>query len=196
MIQGRGQRIRKKTTLALPPRVIGRCYPSAAERCAARTEAYRTSLGNLPVSLRCMANIISSVERVPNNSMKANLFRADASYEVFFKQPLLDRPSGVQAPVQSVYDALSEQFTISVADVQVNQSAIVAQTSIIFNLFNGAGSIELRPDRWRGVFRGLVSDKDTELVIRCLQTAGAAIEKTSDRISGRWRRLSGALRAR
>jgi hypothetical protein len=115
--------------------------------------------------------------------MKANLFRADTSYEAFFRQPLLDRPSGVQAPLQSVYDALSEQFTITVADVQVNQSAIVAQTSVIYNLFNGAGSIELRPDRWRGVFRGLVSDKDTELVIRCLQTAGAAIEKTSDRMT-------------
>ncbi len=115
--------------------------------------------------------------------MKASLFRADTSYEGFFRRPLLDRPSGVPAPLQSVYDALSENFAISVADIQVNQNLVPAQTSVTYNLFNGAGAIEIRPDRWRGAFRGLISDKDQELVLRCLKTVSAAIEKTSDRMT-------------
>jgi hypothetical protein len=78
---------------------------------------------------------------------------------------------------------LSDNFAISVADVQVSQGAVLTQTSIIYNLFNGAGSIELRPDRWRGAFRGLISEKDIEIVLRCLQTVSAAIEKTSDRMA-------------
>ena len=115
--------------------------------------------------------------------MQANWFRADASYEVLFKRPLLDRPSGVTAPLQPVYDALSDNFAISLADVQVTQAALPTQASVTYNLFNGAGSIELRPDRWRGAFRGLMSEKDIELVIRCLQIAADAIEKTSDRMA-------------
>jgi hypothetical protein len=61
--------------------------------------------------------------------------------------------------------------------------ALPTQTSIIYNLFNGAGSIERRPDRWLGAFRGLISEKDNEIVLRCLQTVSAAIEKTSDRMA-------------
>jgi hypothetical protein len=114
--------------------------------------------------------------------MKAHLFRTDASYDVFFKRPLLDRLPSVPAPLQTVYDALSDNFSISTADVQVNQGTSVADTSIVYNLFTGAGSIELRPDRWRGAFRGLISEQDIQLVLRCVQTVAAAIEKTSDRM--------------
>ena len=115
--------------------------------------------------------------------MKAALTRADVTYEVFFKKPLLDRPSGVPALIQSVYDALSEAVTISVADIQVNQSLTPAQTSVTYNLFGGAGSIEIRADRWRSTFRNLISIDDINLITRCIQIAASAIEKTSDRLS-------------
>lgn len=115
--------------------------------------------------------------------MKADLIRADVTYEVFFKKPLLDRPVGVPALIQSVYDALSEAIAVSVADIMVNQSPTPAQTSVIYNLFGGAGSIEIRADRWRGVFHSLVSTEDINLITRCLQIVASAIETTSDRLS-------------
>jgi hypothetical protein len=115
--------------------------------------------------------------------MMASLHRADVAYEVVFKRPLLDRPAGVTAPLQSLYDALSENFTISISDVVVNQSATPSQTSATYTLFGGAGAIELRPDRWRGVFRNIASEPDIELIVRCLSVVGSALEKTSERTS-------------
>jgi hypothetical protein len=113
--------------------------------------------------------------------MIASLHRADVTYDVSFKRPLLDRPGGVVAPLQSLYDALSENFIISIADVVVNQSATPSQARATYTLFGGAGTIELRPDRWRGTFRSIISKTDIELVVRCLSVVGASIEKTSER---------------
>ena len=115
--------------------------------------------------------------------MKTDFFRADTIYEVLFRRPFLDRTPDMQAPLQTVYDALSDHFAISIADILVNQSAVPSQTSVTYNLFDGAGSIDLRPDRWRGTFRQITSAKDAELVLQCLRTAGSAIEKISDRMS-------------
>jgi hypothetical protein len=115
--------------------------------------------------------------------MIASLQRAEIAYEVAFKRPLLDRPLGVPAPLQSIYDALSENFAISIADVVANQSATPSQTFATFNLFGGAGAIELRPDRWRGAFRNITSGPDLEVIIRCLAIVGSALEKTSERTS-------------
>jgi hypothetical protein len=64
--------------------------------------------------------------------MKAHLVRADTSYDVFFKRPLLDRPPSIPAPLQTVYDALSDGFSISIADVRVSQGTNAADTATFY----------------------------------------------------------------
>jgi hypothetical protein len=108
--------------------------------------------------------------------MKATIERADASFEVAFKKPLLDQSRG--APLQKLYDALSENFTLSLADITVNAGPAPAQAFANVALFGGAGSIEIRMDRWRATFRGLRTPEDTKVISRCLELAEGALACT------------------
>lgn len=114
--------------------------------------------------------------------MKATLARADVTYEVSFKKPLFDQ--GAHPPlVQSVYDTLSDNFSISLPDVGVNAGPAPSHIFVVMNLFGGAGSVELRLDRWRASFKGLMNENDRKLIIRCLNLVTVALEGASDRIS-------------
>jgi hypothetical protein len=114
--------------------------------------------------------------------MKATLARADVAYEVSFKKPLFDREREAPPLLQSLYDALSDNFPISLNDISTNMNAPPAQVSATIGLFGGAGWIELRLDRWRAGFRNLRTEEDRKLIIRCLDVAGRAIQTFSDRL--------------
>jgi len=114
--------------------------------------------------------------------MQVTLARADVSYQSFFKKPLLDRPAGTPALIQIVYDALSENFKISVADIVVNQSGGPADSSVMFRLFGAAASIELRSEFWKGIFPRVITADDVKLVTRCLGVVSEAVAKASDRL--------------
>jgi hypothetical protein len=114
--------------------------------------------------------------------MQATLASADVTYEVFFKKPLFDARDNAPL-IQSVYDALSGSFLLSINDITVNQGPAPSQISVALSMFAGAGSIELRVDRWRGSFRRLVSSGDFDLILRCLNVTSGAMQNTSDRLS-------------
>jgi hypothetical protein len=115
--------------------------------------------------------------------MQATLARADVTYQSFFKRPLLDRQVGAPALIQVVYDALSDNFKLSVADIIVNQSGGHADNAVIIKLFGGGATIELRAEFWKGTFFRIVTPDDVKLVLRCLGVASEAIAKTSDRLT-------------
>jgi hypothetical protein len=112
--------------------------------------------------------------------MQASLSRADVIYEVFFKRPLFWSHNGPPL-VQLVFDALSENFTVAIADINVNPGPSPSQIVVAIPMFGGAGSIELRVDRWRGTFRNIASQQDRSLILRCLNVASGAIHSSSDR---------------
>jgi hypothetical protein len=114
--------------------------------------------------------------------MQVTLARADVSYQSFFKKPLLDRLAGTPALIQTVYDVLSDNFKISVADILVNQNGGPAENAVTFKLFGAAASIELRSEFWKGTFPRVVSPEDVKLVLRCLGVVSEAIAKASDRL--------------
>jgi hypothetical protein len=111
--------------------------------------------------------------------MQVTLARADVAYQSFFKRPLLDRQDGTPALIQTVYDALSDNFTISLADVVFNQSGGPADNAVTIKLFGAAASIELRSEFWKGSFPRVVTPDDFKLVLRCLSVISEAIAKTS-----------------
>jgi hypothetical protein len=114
--------------------------------------------------------------------MQVTLTRADVSYQSVFKRPLLDREAGTPALIQTVYDVLSDNFKISVADIIVNQSGGPADNAVTIKLFGAAAAIELRSEFWRGTFPRVVTAEDVKLVLRCLSVVSEAIAKTSDRL--------------
>jgi hypothetical protein len=113
--------------------------------------------------------------------MQATLATADVTYEVFFKRPLFDARNNAPL-IQSVYDALSDVVVLTVNDITVNSGPAPSQISVALSMFSGAGSIELRVDRWRGTFRRLISTEDLNLVARCLNITASAVQNTSDRL--------------
>jgi hypothetical protein len=114
--------------------------------------------------------------------MQATLARADVSYQSIFKRPLLDRQAGAPALIQTVYDVLSDNFKLTVADIIVNQSGGPADNAVTIKLFGAAAAIELRSEFWRGTFFRVVTAEDVKLVLRCLSVVSEAIAKTSDRL--------------
>jgi hypothetical protein len=113
--------------------------------------------------------------------MKVTVARVDVIYEVNFRRPLFDREREVPPLLQSLYDTLSDNFGISLSDVSVHLADSLPNVFAMVNLFGGAGSVELRLDRWRAVFRNIRTDEDRKIIIRCLNLAGGAIENFSDR---------------
>jgi hypothetical protein len=85
-------------------------------------------------------------------------------------------------PLQSLYDALAENFPVSLTDVAFNPGSMPAQVAGTINLFSGAGSVEIRLDQWRALFRGLRTAEDRKVILRCLNLAAAALEKDSDHL--------------
>src|SRR5262249_60685853 len=113
--------------------------------------------------------------------MKVIVARIDVVYEVNFRRPLFDREREVPPLLQSLYDTLSDNFGISLSDVSVHLADSLPNVFAMINLFGGAGSVELRLDRWRAVFRNIRTDEDRKIIIRCLNLAGGAIENFSER---------------
>jgi hypothetical protein len=111
--------------------------------------------------------------------MKAQVARVDVSYEVSFRRPLLDWASVALPLFQSFYDRLSENFTVSLADVAVHADPHPAYAAASISLFGGAGAVELRPDRWRATFRNLRTEEDRKIVRRCLGLVESATEAGS-----------------
>src|SRR5215831_2315647 len=60
--------------------------------------------------------------------MQAKLERADLSYEVRFKRPMFEQLRNAQ-PLQSLYDALAENFPVSLTDVAFNPGSMRAQVA-------------------------------------------------------------------
>src|SRR4051812_26894631 len=114
--------------------------------------------------------------------MQATLARANISYQSFYKKPLLEKPDGKPGLMQTVYDVLSENFAISVSDIIANQSVSPADASVIFKLFGGLATIEIRADCWKAFFPGVVSESDLALVQRCLLRVAPTVEASSDRL--------------
>jgi len=114
--------------------------------------------------------------------MKATVARVDVTYEVIFKRPLLDRAGSSPPFFQSLYDRLSDNFPISLADVAVHTDPHLSNVFASINLFGGAASVELRLDRWRATFRILRTDEDRKIVIRCLNLVRSVMEDLSDRV--------------
>ena len=108
--------------------------------------------------------------------MKAQVAREDVSYEVSFRRPLLDWASAALPLFQSLYDQLSENFSLTLADVAVHADPHPAYAVASIRLFGGAGAVELRPDRWRATFRNLRSDEDRKIVMRCLSLLESGVE--------------------
>src|SRR3954466_14578028 len=100
--------------------------------------------------------------------MKVTLARADIAYQSFFKKPLLDRLAGAPALIETVYEVLSDNFTISVGDITINQGGGPAANADLLRLFGTAASIELRSEFWKGTFPRVVTPEDVKLVFRCL----------------------------
>jgi hypothetical protein len=108
--------------------------------------------------------------------MKAQVAREDVSYEVSFRRPLLDWANAALPLFQSLYDRLSENFSLTLADVAVHADPRPAYAVASIRLFGGAGAVELRPDRWRATFRNLRSDEDRKIVMRCLSLLESGVE--------------------
>lgn len=116
--------------------------------------------------------------------MKASAKRANATYQSFFKQPLLDRVPTVPAPTQVIYDALvANNFSIGLSDVLINTNTVSpADAFASFKLFGGLATIEFRPDFWKGSFTGIVGPTDAEVARRCLTVVANEVQKISDRL--------------
>lgn len=115
--------------------------------------------------------------------MKATLARANISYQSFYKKPLLGAPAANPGLLEPVYDVLSENFAISISDIIGNRSVSPADNSIIFKLFGGVATIEIRADCWKAFFPGVVSEGDLALIQRCLFLVAPTIEASSTRTS-------------
>jgi hypothetical protein len=75
--------------------------------------------------------------------MKAQVARVNVSYEVSFRRPLLDWASAALPLFQSLYDRLSENFSLTLADVAVHADPHPAYAVASIRLFGGAGAVEL-----------------------------------------------------
>lgn len=95
--------------------------------------------------------------------------RINVNYQIEFVQPLFQLPSMAVQVIEAFYKTLNPRFSLQMSDLQSRSGTTYADVALIFNLFSGAGLLEIRPDKFSATFQNLRSEADLKKVRDCVE---------------------------
>ena len=110
--------------------------------------------------------------------MEARLTRAELGYEVSFSRLSFELPGLGTALLKSLHESINHRYPISAADMRVLGGNSLADVHVQVTLFNGFGSIDVRPDGISMNFRGLQNPGDFVTCLDCISLGEGATRET------------------
>ena len=110
--------------------------------------------------------------------MEARLTRAELSYEVTFSRLSFELPGLGTALLKSLHESINHRYPINIADLCVLGGNSLADVHVQVTLFNGFGSIDVRPDGISMNFRGLQNPGDFVTCLDCISLGEGATRET------------------
>ena len=110
--------------------------------------------------------------------MEARLTRAELSYEVTFSRLSFELPGLGTALLKSLHESINHRYPINTADMRVLGGNSLVDVHVQVTLFNGFGSIDVRPDGISMIFRGLQNPGDFVTCLDCISLGEEATRET------------------
>ena len=110
--------------------------------------------------------------------MEAGLTGAELTYEVKFSSLSFELPGLGTALLKSIYESVNPRFGINTSDMRVLSGNSLSDVHIQVALFNGFGTVDVRPDGMSMDFRGLQKPGDFGVCMSCVSLCEEAVRAT------------------
>lgn len=109
--------------------------------------------------------------------MEYKALRMSVVYEHRFARPMFSVARVAVEVLEGIYEALSPEYAISMADLSAASAATMSEVAIRANLFGGNGFLEVNPERFHARFVGIQSNADIQTIKNTVVLAEAGMQK-------------------
>ena len=110
--------------------------------------------------------------------MEAGLTGAELTYEVNFSSLSFELPGLGAALLKSIYESVNPRYAINTGDMRMLSGASLSDVHVQVTLFNGFGTVDVRPDGMSMGFRGLQKPGDFGVCMNCVSLCEKAVRAT------------------